>query len=166
MALRHFKIGGKRQYRQQQLQQLREEDEYARLMPVQFKPDVELQPGQKLCLGILQEAQSCLMGYSSDMPDGSGWEAFWKKRYRSMKEAEDWIQDDCQNGQYWFSFRRCCEVLGYDPEAIRYALFFQRKVNPRLQHYIVRERWTVEAEEWHAKTGDTNEYQPLDAAGS
>jgi hypothetical protein len=143
MAGRYLKMGGKRTYRQAVLQQLREEDEFARMMPVQLVPDRPLSAGQKLCLGILQEAYTSLRGYSSDMPDSAGWEAFWRRRYRSMKEAEVWVDDQQTIGEYWFTFHYCCTMLGYDSGDVRFALLFRRQVNPRLQQYIVHLQWSV-----------------------
>jgi hypothetical protein len=138
-----FKVGG-RQVRTTRVQRiLREEDELAHLVPTQLTPDAELTPGQKLCLGILHEAFVCLRGYSSDMPDGTGWEAFWRRRYRSMREAERWLADDAQNRSLSFTFRRCCEVLGYEPTRVRQAMLNKRKINPRLMRYIVIRRWTL-----------------------
>jgi len=86
------------------------------LLPVQylenFKRKTYLEPEHRLMMAVLEDGISCFQRYIS---------ARGRKGQTLFREAEEWIFSQTEN-DWLFSFENVCEVLGVDPNYIRYGL--------------------------------------------
>ena len=77
-----------------------------------FKNSPYREPERRLMVAILEDAVSCLW---ADLR-----ECNFRQR-RQYEEAKDWVTTD-EEGDWIFSFRNICEVLGMDPSYLRRGL--------------------------------------------
>jgi hypothetical protein len=88
------------------------------ILPVQLpsgaRCDADTSGTRALMLAILEDATLCI-------------ERARGRRYartrRQAAEAEKWISSDCR--EWLFSFASICDVLGFDPDALRVRLLAQ-----------------------------------------
>jgi hypothetical protein len=85
------------------------------LLPAQFYGNLRrknlLQPEMQLALAILEDAINCFQEYL--MAEGG-------KGKKLFNEAEEWILEE--DGDWIFSFRNVCELLGLKPTYVRQGL--------------------------------------------
>jgi hypothetical protein len=70
-----------------------------------------IQPEMRLTLAILEDAINC---FQDNLTAESG------KGKKLFNEAEEWILEE--DGDWIFSFRNVCELLGFNPSYIRQGL--------------------------------------------
>jgi hypothetical protein len=80
-----------------------------------FKNSQYREPERRLMVAILEDAVSCL---SADLS-----ECNFRQR-KQYEEARHWVTTD-EDGDWIFSFRNICEVLGMDPSYLRRGLIRQ-----------------------------------------
>lgn len=78
-----------------------------------FKNSQYREPERRLMVAILEDAVSCL---SADLSKCNF------RQVRQYEEAKHWVTTD-EDGDWIFSFRNICEVLGMDPSYLRRGLF-------------------------------------------
>jgi hypothetical protein len=85
------------------------------LLPAQFYGNLRrrnlLQPEMQLALAILEDAINCFQ--ENLMAEGG-------KGKKLFNEAEEWILEE--DGDWIFSFRNVCELLGLNPAYVRQGL--------------------------------------------
>jgi len=85
------------------------------LLPAQYYGNLRrrnlLQPEMQLTLAILEDAIKC---FQENLMAESG------KGKKLFNEAEEWILDE--DGDWIFSFRNVCELLGFNPAYMRQGL--------------------------------------------
>ena len=79
-----------------------------------------IQPEMRLTLAILEDAINC---FQDNLMAESG------KGKKLFNEAEEWILDE--NGDWIFSFRNVCELLGFDPAYMRQGLLRWKQARQR-----------------------------------
>ena len=85
------------------------------LLPAQYYGNLRrrnlLEPEMQLTLAILEDAINC---FQDNLTAQSG------KGKKLFNEAEEWILEE--EGDWIFSFRNVCELLGFDPAYVRQGL--------------------------------------------
>ena len=85
------------------------------VLPAQYYGNLRrralLEPEMQLTLAILEDAINC---FQENLMAESG------KGKKLFNEAEEWILDE--DGDWIFSFRNVCELLGFDPAYMRQGL--------------------------------------------
>jgi len=86
-----------------------------------------LEPEKRLILAVLEDAIDC---FQDNVFAGSS------KGRKLFKETEEWVME--QGGDWMFSFRNVCEVLGLNPEYVRRGLlrWKQRKLAGQPGHSV------------------------------
>ena len=100
------------------------------LLPAQYYGNLRrsnlLQPEMQLTLAILEDAINC---FQENLTAQS------VKGRKLFNEAEEWILDE--DGEWIFSFRNVCELLGFDPAYVRQGLLRWK----RERQYLNDKNW-------------------------
>lgn len=88
-----------------------------------------LQPEMQLTLAILEDAINC---FRDNLLAESA------KGQKLFNEAEEWILDE--SGDWIFSFRNVCELLGFDPAYMRQGLLRWKQERQCLNEKIWEEK--------------------------
>jgi hypothetical protein len=101
------------------------------ILPTQFyamfKNSQYREPERRLMVAILEDAVSCL---STD-PHGNN-----LRQRKQYEEAQHWVTTD-EDGEWIFSFRNICEVLGMDPSYLRRGLIRSKTNSPMRGNSVI-----------------------------
>jgi PAS domain-containing protein len=103
------------------------------LLPAQYYGNLRrrnlLQPEMQLTLAILEDAINC---FQDNLTAESG------KGKKLFNEAEEWILDE--DGDWIFSFRNVCELLGFNPSYMRQGLLRWKQERQRRDDKVWEEK--------------------------